>query len=78
MTYPARVVSLSPIPLRRASRRDRGSNFTASFDAVFQSAGTMILRTAVQAPRMKEYIRESIGVALQEIQRRKATSLYQI
>ena len=32
--------------------RDRGSNFTASFDAVFQSAGTTILRTAIQAPRM--------------------------
>lgn len=31
---------------------DRGSNFTASFDAVFQAAGTKILRTAVQAPRM--------------------------
>jgi putative transposase len=27
--------------------RDRGSNFTASFDAVFQAAGTTILRTAV-------------------------------
>jgi putative transposase len=33
--------------------RDRGSNFTASFDAVFQAADTRILRTAVQAPRMK-------------------------
>ncbi len=32
--------------------RDSGSNFTASFDAVFQAAGTTILRTAVQAPRM--------------------------
>ena len=32
--------------------RDRGSNFTASFDAVFQAAGATILRTAVQAPRM--------------------------
>ena len=32
--------------------RDRGSNFTASFDAVFQAAGTRILPTAVQAPRM--------------------------
>ena len=32
--------------------RDRGSNFTASFDAVFQAAGARILRTAVQAPRM--------------------------
>ena len=30
--------------------RDRGSNFTASFDAVFQATGTRILRTAVQAP----------------------------
>ena len=29
--------------------RDRGSNFTSSFDAVFQAAGTRILRTAVQA-----------------------------
>ena len=29
--------------------RDRGSSFTASFDAVFQAAGTRILRTAVQA-----------------------------
>ena len=30
--------------------RDRGSNFTASFDGVFQAVGTRILRTAVQAP----------------------------
>ncbi len=33
--------------------RDRGSNFTASFDAVFQATGTTIVRTAAQAPRMK-------------------------
>jgi hypothetical protein len=32
--------------------RDRGPNFTRSFDAVFQATGTTILRTAVQAPRM--------------------------
>ena len=32
--------------------RDRGSNFTASFDAVSQAAGTTMLRTAVQAPQM--------------------------
>src|SRR6266566_4120420 len=31
--------------------RDRGSSFTASFDAVFQAAGTRIVHTAVQAPR---------------------------
>ena len=36
--------------------RDRGSNFTASFDAVFQAVGTRILRTAVQAPRMKPLV----------------------
>ena len=30
--------------------RDRGSNFTATFDAVFQASGTRILRTAVQVP----------------------------
>ena len=33
--------------------RDRGSNFTCSFDAVFQATGTRILRTAVRTPRMK-------------------------
>jgi putative transposase len=32
--------------------RDRGSDFTWSFDAVFQAAGTRILRTAVQAPQV--------------------------
>jgi putative transposase len=32
--------------------RNRGSNFTRSLDADFQAAGTRILRTAVQAPRM--------------------------
>jgi hypothetical protein len=35
--------------------RDHGSNFTASFDAVFQATGTTILRTAderdLRAPR---------------------------
>jgi hypothetical protein len=36
---------------RTSGSRDRGSNFTASFDAVFQ-ARDQILRAAVQAPRM--------------------------
>jgi putative transposase len=31
--------------------RDRGSNFTRSFDAVFLATGARILRTAVQALR---------------------------
>jgi hypothetical protein len=34
--------------------RDRGSNFTASFDAVFEAAGATIVRSAVQAPRMND------------------------
>jgi putative transposase len=34
--------------------RDRGSNFTRSFDAVFQAPGTTILRTAAPA-RSAEY-----------------------
>jgi len=34
--------------------RDRGSNFTASFDAVFQATGARILRSAVQAPHERD------------------------
>ena len=32
---------------------DRDASFTAAFDAVFQAAGARIIRSAVQAPRMK-------------------------
>jgi putative transposase len=41
--------------------RDRGSNFTASFDAVFQATGARILRTAVQAPRMNATCERLVG-----------------
>jgi putative transposase len=41
--------------------RDRGSNFTPSFDAVFQAAGTRIVRTAVQAPRMNAICERLVG-----------------
>jgi putative transposase len=41
--------------------RDRGPNFTASFDAVFQATGTRILRTAVQAPRMNAICERLVG-----------------
>ena len=41
--------------------RDRGPNFTRSFDAVFQAAGTAIVRTAVQAPRMNAICERLIG-----------------
>jgi putative transposase len=46
--------------------RDRGSNFTASFDAVFQAAGTRILRTAVQAPRMNAICERLVGTLRRE------------
>ena len=47
--------------------RDRGSNFTTSFDAVFQAAGTRILRTAVQAPRMNAYAERFVLTARTEV-----------
>ena len=46
--------------------RDRGSNFTQSFNAVFQAAGTRILRTAVQAPRMNSYAERFVGALRRE------------
>ena len=47
--------------------RDRGSNFTASFDAVFQAAGTRILRTAIQAPRMNATCERLVGTLRREL-----------
>jgi hypothetical protein len=47
--------------------RDRGSNFTASFDAVFQAADTRILRTAVQAPRMNAICERLVGTLRREL-----------
>ena len=47
--------------------RDRGSNFTALFDAVFQAAGTRIVRTAVQAPRMNAYAERFVLTARTEV-----------
>jgi putative transposase len=47
--------------------RDRGSNFTRSFDAVFQAAGTRILRTAVQAPRMNATCERLLGTLRREV-----------
>jgi len=47
--------------------RDRGSNFTPSFDAVFQAAGTRIVRTAVQAPRMNAICERLVGALRREI-----------
>ena len=47
--------------------RDRGSSFTASFDAVFQASGTTILRTAVQAPRMNATCERLVGTLRREL-----------
>jgi putative transposase len=47
--------------------RDRGSNFTASFDAVFQAAGARILRTAIQAPRMNATCERLVGTLRREV-----------
>jgi putative transposase len=47
--------------------RDRGSNFTASFDAVFQATGARILRSAVQAPRMNAICERLVGTLRREL-----------
>jgi putative transposase len=47
--------------------RDRGSNFTSSFDAVFQATGTRVLRTAVQAPRMNAICERLVGTLRREL-----------
>jgi putative transposase len=47
--------------------RDRGSNFTASFDAVFEATGARILRSAVQAPRMNAICERLAGTLRREI-----------
>ena len=47
--------------------RDRGSNFTVAFDAVFAASGIRILRTAVQAPRMNAICERLVGTLRREI-----------
>jgi transposase InsO family protein len=47
--------------------RDRGSNFTASFDAVFQATGTRILVGAIQAPRMNAICERLVGTLRREV-----------
>jgi transposase InsO family protein len=47
--------------------RDRGPNFTRSFDAVFQANGTRILQTAVQAPRMNATCERLLGTLRREL-----------
>jgi hypothetical protein len=49
--------------------RDRGSNFTRSFDAVFEAAGATIVLTAVQAPRMNATGERLIGTPAPRVPR---------
>jgi putative transposase len=46
---------------------DRGSNFTASFEDVFQATGAKILRSAVQAPRMNAICERLVGTPRREL-----------
>ncbi len=47
--------------------RDRGSDFTRSFDAVFQATGITSLHTAVQAPRMNAICERLVGTLRREL-----------
>jgi putative transposase len=47
--------------------RDRGSNFTASFDAVFQATGARILRAAVRVPGMNAICERMVGTLRREL-----------
>jgi len=47
--------------------RDRGSNFTASFDAVFQATGARILRSAARVPRINAICERLVGTLRREL-----------
>jgi putative transposase len=47
--------------------RDRGPDVTASFDGVFQAAGTRIVRTAVRTPRMNAICERLVGTLRREL-----------
>jgi putative transposase len=46
---------------------DRDASFTQAFDAVFQAAGTQVIRSAVQAPRMNSIMERWIGTCRREM-----------
>jgi putative transposase len=52
---------------------DRDASFTAAFDAVFQSAGVRVIRSAAQAPRMNSIMERWIGSCRRELLDRTLT-----
>ena len=46
---------------------DRDASFTAAFDAVFQTAGVKVVRSAIQAPRMNSIMERWIGSCRREL-----------
>jgi putative transposase len=52
---------------RSPRRWSRSASAGASFDAVFQAAGSTILRTAVQAPRMNTTCERLVGTLRREL-----------
>jgi transposase len=46
---------------------DRDASFTQAFDAVFQAAGSRVIRSAVQAPRMNSVMERWIGSCRREL-----------
>src|SRR5258708_17720766 len=46
---------------------DRDTSFTSAFDEVFRAAGTRIVRSAIQAPRMSSVIERWIGSCRREL-----------
>ena len=64
---PALRVAGHAWPVVGFQERRRGSNFTASFDAVFEATGARILRTAAQAPRMNSICERLVGTLRREL-----------
>ena len=62
------LMDLDDIGIRvRFVLHDRDASFSAEFDAVFQSAGIRVIRSAVQAPRMNSIMERWIGSCRREL-----------
>src|ERR1022692_3172525 len=62
------LMDLDDIGIRvRLVLHDRDASFSAAFDAVFQSAGITVIRSAVQAPRTNSIMERWIGSCRRQI-----------